>query len=94
MTIHTSSSQMLTSAFKFSLLNKLHFFQSMGKIFCVEFQRALLKFHMKYLIYILEDNILIQFWKFKNSGIEELIHIFETPPDLICEDQIWGIHVN
>ena len=36
-------------ALKSSLLNKLHIFQCMGKIFWVEFQRAPLKFHTKYL---------------------------------------------
>ena len=33
---------------KSQLLNKLHSFQCMGKIFCVEFQRVHLKFHTKY----------------------------------------------
>ena len=32
-------------ALKYSILNKLYVFQCMGKIVCVEFQRALLKFH-------------------------------------------------
>ena len=36
-------------ALKFSPLNKIHIFQCMGKIFCVEFQRYPLKFHTKYL---------------------------------------------
>ena len=31
------------------LLN-IHCFQSMGKIFCVEFQRVLLKFYTKYIV--------------------------------------------
>ena len=34
-------------ALKFSLVNKIHSFQWMGKIFCVEFQRVPLKFHAK-----------------------------------------------
>ena len=34
---------------KFSYVNKIHIFQCMGKIFCVEFQRYPLKFHTKYL---------------------------------------------
>ena len=37
---------------KSSHLNKLLIIQSMGKIFCVEFQRAHLKFHTKYLTHI------------------------------------------
>ena len=32
---------------KFSLIDKLHIFQSMCKIFCMEFQREPLKFHKK-----------------------------------------------
>ena len=28
----------------------IHFFQSMGKIFCVEFQRVFLKFYTKYIV--------------------------------------------
>ena len=40
---------------KFSPVNKMHIFQRMGKIFCVEFQRGPLKFHTKYLIHTLKD---------------------------------------
>ena len=36
-------------ALKFSPVNKIHIFQCMGTIFCVEFQRVPLKFHTKYL---------------------------------------------
>ena len=36
-------------ALKLLHLNKIHIFQCMGKIFCVEFQRVPLKFHTKYL---------------------------------------------
>ena len=35
-------------ALKFSPVNKMHIFQCMVKIFCVEFQRIPLKFHTKY----------------------------------------------
>ena len=35
-------------ALKIFMLNKSKFFQCMGKIFCVEFQRVPLKFHTKY----------------------------------------------
>ena len=46
-------------ALKSSLLNKLHIFQCMGKIFCVELQRVPLKFHTKYLTHTLKDTIFI-----------------------------------
>ena len=45
---------------KFSLLNKMHTFQCIGKIFCVEFQRYPLKFRTKYLPHIMEDMIFIE----------------------------------
>ena len=48
-------------ALKFSYVNKIHIFQCMGKIFCVEFQRYPLKFHTKYLTHTLKDMIFIQF---------------------------------
>ena len=54
-------------ALKFSLVNKIHIFQCMGKIFCVEFQRYPLKFHTKYLAHTLKDIHFIQHWKFKSS---------------------------
>ena len=55
-------------ALKFLLLNKLHIFQSMGKIFCVEFHGIPLKFDVefhgiplkfdtKYLTHTLKDAI-------------------------------------
>ena len=61
-------------------MNEMCIFQCMGEIFCVEFQRASLKFHSKYLIHTLKDMIFIQCWNFKSFNIEELIGIFETPP--------------
>ena len=54
-------------ALKFSPVNKIHIFQCMGKIFCVEFQRYPLKFHTKYLTHTLKDTIFIQHWNFKSS---------------------------
>ena len=54
-------------ALKFSPVNKIHIFQCMGKIFCVEFQRYPLKFHTKYLTHTLKDMIFIQHWHFKSS---------------------------
>ena len=47
-------------ALKISLVNKMHIFQCMGKIFCVEFQRGPLKFHTKYLTHTLKDASFIQ----------------------------------
>ena len=54
-------------ALKFSYVNKIHIFQCMGKIFCVEFQRYPLKFPTKYLTHTLKDMIFMQFWNFKSS---------------------------
>ena len=54
-------------ALKFSYVNKIHIFQCMGKIFCVEFQRYPLKLHTKYLTHTLKDMIFMQFWNFKSS---------------------------
>ena len=54
-------------ALKFSYVNKIHIFQCMGKIFCVEFQRYPLKFHTKHLTHTLKDIIFMQFWNFKSS---------------------------
>ena len=54
-------------ALKFSYVNKIHIFQCMGKILCVEFQRYPLKFHPKYLTHTLKDMIFMQFWNFKSS---------------------------
>ena len=47
-------------ALKFSPVKKIHVFQCIGKIFCVEFQRYPLKFHIKYLTHTLKDIIFIQ----------------------------------
>ena len=54
-------------ALKSSPLNKIHIFQCMGEIFCVEFQRVTLKFHTKYLTHTLKDVDFIHIWKFKSS---------------------------
>ena len=54
-------------ALKISELYKNHIFQSMGKIFCVEFQRVPMKFHKKYLTPTLRDVDFIHRWKFKSS---------------------------
>ena len=64
----------------FSLTNKLHTVQCMGKIFCVEFQREPLKFHTKYLTHTLKERIFIQYWKFRSFQIYKFVNVFETPP--------------
>ena len=43
------------SAITFSTLHEYHILQCMGKIFRVEFQKYLLKFHTEYLTHILKD---------------------------------------
>ena len=55
------------TALKILILYKI---KSMGKIFCVEFQRETIeipKFQARYLIYTLKDFILIQCSNFKSS---------------------------
>ena len=54
-------------ALEFSPVEKIYIFQCMGKIFCVEFQRYPLKFHIKHLIHALKYMIFIQHWNFKSS---------------------------
>ena len=54
------------TALKFSPVNKIHIFQCMSKIFCMEFQRYPLKFHTKCLTHTskLYKNHIFQFhWK-------------------------------
>ena len=68
------------NALKSSLLNKLHIFQCMCKIFCGEFQRVVLIFYIKCFTHKLKDMTFIQCWKFKSSWTYELVCIFETPP--------------
>ena len=55
---------------QFSPVNKMHIFQCMGEIFCMEFQRGPLKFHTKYLTHTFKDAIFIQSWNFKSSWIK------------------------
>ena len=60
---------------KFSLVNKLHIFQCMGKLFYVELQ----KFHTKYLTHTLKETI---FFSIENLGalkFYELVNVFEMP---------------
>ena len=48
----------------------------MRRIFCVEFQRVPLKYHIKHLTHIMKDTIFMQCWKFKCPQINKLIWIF------------------
>ena len=64
-----------------SMFDKNCIFEWMGKVFCVEFQRVPLKFHTKYLTHTFRDVYLVFRWKFKSSLVQELIGVFETPPD-------------
>ena len=47
-------------ALKYLPVNKIHIFQCMGEIFCVEFQRYPLKFHTKYLTHTSKYMFFIQ----------------------------------
>ena len=73
-------------ALKFSHVNKIHIFQCMGKIFCVEFQRYPLKFHTKYLNHTLKYMVFIQHWNFESSQNEELISVLKRPLELTNKD--------
>ena len=67
-------------ALKFVLLNKLHTFLSIGKIFCVELHNTPLKFLTEYLTHTLKDSFFIHYWKFQSSQIYELVCVFEIIP--------------
>ena len=56
---HLKNAQELVSlrVLKFSLLNKVHIIQCMGKIHCLKVQRIPLKFYTKYLTHTLKDMI-------------------------------------
>ena len=45
-------------ALKFSPMDKIYFFQCMGKVLCVEFHRYHLQFHTQYVTHTLKDMIL------------------------------------
>ena len=69
-------------ALKSSLLNRLHIFKCMDRIFCAEFQRVPLKFHTKYLSNTWKDMTSVPSWKFKSSEIYELVCVFfNASPD-------------
>ena len=64
---------------KFSRVNKIHIFQCMGKILCVEFQRYPLKFHTKYLTHTLTWFLYnIEIWR----DLRAHTHSWNAPPGL------------
>ena len=67
-------------ALKCSPVNKIHIFQCLGKIFCVEFQRYPLKFHTKYLTHTLKDMIFIQHWNYKPKMVWRPVFDFNASP--------------
>ena len=76
-------------ALKYSLVNKRHIFQCMGKIFCVEFQRVPLKFHTKYLAHTLKETLLCNVQILRALGFKS--SFFKRPPcpsrnyiDIVC----------
>ena len=64
-------------ALKSSLRSKLHSFQCVGKLFCVEFQRIPLKFHTKYLAHTLKDTIFIHIKMF--SDLQSRVRFSNAP---------------
>ena len=78
----TNSYELLNlRAHTFSLVNKTYIFQCMGKIFCVEFQRYPLKFHIKCLTHTLKDVIFIQQWNVSALRIRSSYAFLKRPPD-------------
>ena len=67
-------------ALKISPVNKIHIFQCMGKIFCVEFQRYPLKFHTKYLTHTLKDTILYNIGILRALRFKSLYAFLKRPP--------------
>ena len=78
-------------ALKSSLLNKLHIFLCMGKIFCMEFQMVHLKFHTKSIIHTLKESI-FSMLNIQELQIYGLLCVFETPPPRTDTD-CWIAHV-
>ena len=55
--------------FQYSPYNKIHIFECMGKILCVEFQREPLKFLSKYLTHTFKYKVSVRHWHFNSSLI-------------------------
>ena len=68
-----------------------NFFQCMGKImgkiFCVEFQRVPLKFHVKYLTHTFKDPIFIHCWM--SESLRTCVHFSNAPSPMHVHD--WSI---
>ena len=71
-------------ALQFSPVNKIHIFQCIGKIFCVEFQRYHLKFHTKYLSHILNDMNFIQHWHLSARRFKSSYGFLKRPSEPQC----------
>ena len=70
-------------AVTFSPGNKIHIFQCMGKIFCMEFQKYPLKFYRKYLTHTLKGMINIQHCNFRALTFKSSYAFFKRPRVLI-----------
>ena len=68
------------TALKFSPVNKIHIFQCMGKIFCVEFQRYPLQFHTKYLTHILKIRFLYNIEILRALRFKSSYSFLKCPP--------------
>ena len=73
------------NALKFSLLYKIQIFQCMGMIFSVEFQRVPLKFHTKYLTFILNDMFFLYNVEILRAlRFKSLWAFKKTHPSMVC----------
>ena len=68
-------------ALKILAVNKMHIFQCLGKIFCVEFQRVPLKFHPKYLTPTLKDTFLYDIEILRAHGFKSSWAFLKRPSD-------------
>ena len=72
-------------ALKFSPVNKIHIFQCMANIYCVEFQSEPLKFHTIYLTHSFKYAIFIQSWNFNILDLRAHKRFWNAPQYLCCE---------
>ena len=82
-------------ALKSSLLNKLHIFQCMDKIFRVEFQRLPLKCHTKCLTHTLKDTTFIQVENLRALRFTSSYAFLKRPLEQTFWHmlQIWSPHI-
>ena len=76
-------------ALKITTFHNNQIYQSMDKIFCVEFQRYSLKFYAKFLTRKLKDMIFMHYWKFENSYAFALNPNPNTPGLVLFFCKIW-----